>query len=247
MQLSLSNVQRISLAAAAIVLSAASAFAAEAPSITTALFDKPHLTGIETGTKLTYNFTRMASEPKLIGPNMDNVIELTVDKVNDNATSDVTVQIFHGELERDPRKIDGMTGNPVLVFFLDRAVSGFSLLAGGNGAYHKNRFRIAMRTEGGLTPVKFEYKGKEVEGYRLSIRPFTGDRKNIDKMKGYENAQFDFLMSDEVPGYFAAFKSHYDSPKPGSPALEESIILEGVPAPDFHAKVAAAAPAGETK
>jgi len=227
MQLSLTNIRRLSLAAVAIVLSVAMAFAAEAPNITAALFDKPHLNNIAAGTKLTYNFERDGSEPKLIGPNFKNV----VDKVNDNSSRDVTVQIFRGEFEREPRKIEGMTGNPVLVFFLDRAVSGFSLLAGGNGAYHKNRFRVAMRTEGGLAPVKFDYNGKEVEGYSLAIRPFTGDRKNVDKMKGYENAQFDFLMSDEIPGYFAAFKSHYDSPKPGSPSLDESIVLDGVEVP----------------
>ncbi|MBU1210379.1 MAG: hypothetical protein KJ587_03780 [Alphaproteobacteria bacterium] len=246
MQHSLSNVRRISLAAAAVVLSAATAFAAEAPNITAALFDKSHLDRVAAGTKLTYNFERNASEPKLIGPNFKNVIELTVDKVNDNATRDVTVQIFRGELEREPRQIEGMTGNPVLVFFLDRAVSGFSLLAGGNGAYHKNRFRVAMRTEGGLAPVKFDYNGKEVEGYRLAIRPFTGDRKNIDKMKGYENAQFDFLMSDEVPGYFAAFQSHYDSPKPGSPSLDESIVLDGVQVPQTAPQTAPKT-AGEVK
>lgn len=233
MQLAPSSVRRMALAAAAVVLSSVSVLAAESPpSITAALFDKPHISNLSAGTKLIYNFEREGSEPRLIGPNFKNTIELDIDKVNENGTRDTTVQIFTGERERDPRKIGGLTGNPVLVFFLDRTVSGFTLLAGGSPAYHKNRFRIAMRTEGGVTPVKFDYKGKQVEGYRLAIRPFTGDRKNIDKMKGYENAQFDFLMSNEVPGYFAAFESHYSSPKAGSPSLEERIVLEGVTVPD---------------
>ena len=46
-------------------------------------------------------------------------------------------------------------------------------------------------------------------------------------MKGYENAHFDFLMSDGFPGYFAAFKSHYDSSEEGSAVVEGTIVLEG--------------------
>lgn len=237
MRLLLSSVRRLSLALTAITMTAAAGAAAETPpTISAALFDKSHISELSAGDKLIYNFKRNGSEPKLIGPNFENVIELDVDEVTGDGKRTVTIQIFRGELQRDPRKITGLTGNPVLVFFLDRAVSGFSLLAGGNQAYHKNRFRVAMRTEGGLAPVKFEYNGKQVEGYRLAIRPFTGDRKNLDKMKGYENAQFDFLMSDDVPGYFAAFSSHYSSPKPGSPSLEETIVLEGVKVPEGGVK-----------
>lgn len=237
MQSPLSNARRLGIAAAIVMASTASVLAAEAaPSISAALFDKPHIANLKQGDRLIYNFERNGSEPKLIGPNFKDLIEVDIDKVNDNGTRDTTVQVFEGEFKRRPRDIDGMTGNPVLVFFLDRAVSGFALLAGGSTAYHKNRFRVAMRTEGGLAPVKFDYKGTEVEGYRLAIRPFTGDNKNVDKMKGYENAQFDFLMSDEVPGYFAAFQSHYSSTKEGSPSLEESIVLEGVKVPDPDSK-----------
>jgi len=248
MQLSLSSARRISLAAAAMTLSAATVLAAETPSIQTELFEKPHVTDLAAGTKLTYNFVRNGSEPKLIGPNFENVIEVDIDKANEDASRDVTVQIFRGELERDPRKITGVTANPVLVFFLDRAISGFQLLAGGSGSYHKNRFRLALRTEGGLSPIKIDYNGKQVDGYKLSVRPFTGDRKFLDKMKGYENAQFDFVMSDNVPGYFAAFKSHYSSPKEGSPSLDESIVLEGVKVPESGAKSADdTKSSGETK
>ncbi|MBU2580984.1 MAG: hypothetical protein KJ622_04615 [Alphaproteobacteria bacterium] len=232
MQLALSNIRRMGLAAAAIVLGSVSVLAAESPTIQSELFDRKHIDDLSAGTKLVYDFERSPSEPKLLGPGMKSVIEVNVDKLNDDGTRDLTVQIFRGEYEREPRNMGGLTINPVMVFYLDRAVSGFSLLAGGSQAYHKNRFRLALRTEGGLAPVKFAYNGKEVEGYRLAVRPFTGDRKNIDKMKGYENAQFDFLMSDDVPGYFAAFKSHYSSPKPGSPSLEETIVLQGVTIPE---------------
>lgn len=214
--------------AAAFSFAAAAAVAAETPSIMDALFNKSHLSNLAKGDTVTYNFNRESSEPKLMGINFSDTISLNVREVTDDGKRTVATRIFTGERDRGDRVIDGMTGNPVLVFFLDRAVSNFASLAGGSQAYHKNRFRIAMRTKGGLNPEKFEYNGKTVEGYRLAIRPFTGDVKNNEKMRGYENAHFEFLMSDDVPGYFAQFTSHYSSPLDGSPTLNESISADGV-------------------
>ncbi|MCH9807273.1 MAG: hypothetical protein K0U74_06040 [Alphaproteobacteria bacterium] len=230
MQLSLFNTFPASAMAAAALLACASiANAAEAPaSISSALFETKHIDGLKAGTTLTYDFERVSSEPRMLGPNFTDDIDLTIKKVAENNTRTVGIRVFTGDRGRAVRTIDGMTGNPVLVFFLDRAVAGFSLLAGGNRAYHKNRFRVAMRTKGGLIPEKFEYNGKPVDGFRFAVRPFTGDRKNIDKMKGYQNAHFEFLMSDDLPGYFAEFTSNYSSNKPGSPSLRERIVLKGV-------------------
>ena len=227
MELMLSNVFRSGLAAAALVLTASLGLAADTPpSIAAALFDKSHIGELPAGTKLTYNFERDASQTKLLGPNYKDDIDVNIDEVIDGKRT-VSVRIFSGDRGRDVRTMTGMTGNPVLVFYLDRAVANFALLAGGSRAYHKNRFRMAMGTKDGLIPEKFQYNGKTVDGYRLAIRPFTGDR-NVDKMKGYENAHFEVLMSDAVPGYFAEFTSSYSSPLDGSPSLKERIAIEGI-------------------
>lgn len=225
---SLTNVCRISFAAAALAFALPGAVAAEAPSIASALFDKAHLANIPAGGTVVYDFSRKSSEPKLLGPNFTDKVVMKIKKKTEKGESDVGVQVFSGDRDRGERKLAGLTGNPVLVFFLDRAVANFSTLAGGNRAYHKNRFRVAMRTKGGLIPETFEYNGKKIDGYRLAIRPFTGDRKNLEKMKGYENAQFEFLMGDGIPGYFAEFVSHYSSPLDGSPSLDERLAIEGL-------------------
>ena len=230
MQLSLSNACRMSIITAiALITCATAASATEAPaSISAALFEKKHIDGLAPGTKLTYKFERTPSEPKMLGPGFKDDIDLTIKEVTADNKRTVDIRVFTGERSRAVRTINGMTGNPVLVFYLDRAVAGFSLLAGGNRAYHKNRFRVAMRTSGGLVPEKFEYNGKQIDGYRVAIRPFTGDNKNVGKMKGYENAHFEFLMSDDLPGYFAEFTSRYESTKPNSPKLFERFLLDGV-------------------
>ena len=228
MQLTLSNVFRMSLAAAVMVIGASAGQTADTPpSITAALFDKEHIGELPAGTELTYKFERDGSEPKLLGPNYKDDVKITVDEVTDDGKRTVSVRVFTGHRGREARTITGLSGNPILVFYLDRAVVNFATLAGGNRAYHKNRFRIAMRTKGGLFPTTFQYKGKTVKCYRLAIRPYSGD-KNLHKMKGYENAHFEVLMSDEVPGYFAEFTAAYESPKDGSPSLNERISIEGL-------------------
>jgi hypothetical protein len=228
MQLTLSNVIRSGLAAAALVICASTGQTADTPpSIAAALFDKEHIGQLPAGTELTYIFERDGSEPKLLGPNYKDDIGLKVDEVTDDGKRTVSVRVFTGDRGREARTITGLSGNPILVFYLDRAVANFATLAGGNRAYHKNRFRIAMRTKDGLFPTTFKYKGKAVNGYKLAIRPYTGD-KNVHKMKGYENAHFEVLVSDEVPGYFAEMTSSYSSPLDGSPSLKERIVIEGV-------------------
>lgn len=229
MKLAMSHLVRSSLTVAALTLAASLSQAADTPpTIAAALFDTPHIAELPAGTKLTYNFQRDASEPKLLGPNFKDDIGVNVDEVTDDGKRTVSIRVFSGDRGRDVRTITGLTGNPVLVFYLDRAVANFGLLAGGSTAYHKNRFRMAMGTKEGLVPAKFQYNGKTVDGYRLAIRPFTGDNRNVSKMKGYENAHFEFLMSDAVPGYFAEFTSSYSSPLKGSPSLKERIAIEGL-------------------
>lgn len=228
MQLSVSNAFRMNLAAVALVIGASAGQTADTPpSIAAGLFDKEHIGQLPAGTELTYKFERDGSEPKLLGPNYKDDVKLTIDEVTDDGKRTVGVRVFTGHRGRDVRTFTGLSINPILVFYLDRAVVNFATLAGGNRAYHKNRFRIAMRTKDGLFPTTFQYKGKTVKGYRLAIRPYSGD-KNLHKMRGYENAHFEVLMSDEVPGYFAKLTSAYESPKDGSPSLKERISIEGL-------------------
>lgn len=190
------------------------------------LFDTPQLNLVSAGDTLKYNFARDASEPKLLGPNFTDEIKIDVAKVGEEGRRDVDVQIFSGDRGRDVRHLPGMTANPVLVFYLDRAVSNFALLAGGSKGYLKNRFRLALRTTAKIEPKKLEYNGKTVEGYHVWVAPYVND-PNKEKMSGYEKARFDVFVSDEVPGYLVEMSSHFESPQPGAPKLDERIVLDG--------------------
>lgn len=206
---------------------ASTAFAAEdKQGVRDILFDTPQLDKVEEGSKLTYNFKRNVSEPKLLGPEFSDNLSLSILKVAEDGKRDVKVQIFSGDRARDPRTIDGLTANPVLVFYLDRAVANFAMLAGGNKGYLKNRFRLALRTTAKIEPVKIEYNGKTVDGHHVWVTPYIND-PNKEKMSGYEGARFDFYVSDDVPGYLVELTSLFESSEAAAPKLDEHIVLDG--------------------
>lgn len=190
------------------------------------LFDTPQLDNVDEGTKLTYNFSRNVSEPKLLGPGFSDEINLSVLKVREDGKRDVKVEIFSGDRARDPRTIDGLTANPVLVFYLDRMVANYAMLAGGSNGYLKNRFRLALRTTAKIEPAKIEYNGQTVDGHHVWVTPYIND-PNKEKMSGYEGARFDFFVSDDVPGYLAELTGHFESKETAAPTLDERITLQG--------------------
>jgi hypothetical protein len=120
-----------------------------------------------------------------------------------------------------------MTGNPLLVVFLDSAVAGFRTVAGGDSAYLKNQFKVGLSKGASIEPVKIDYKGKTVDGYRVWVTPYVDD-PNAVKMQGYNGSKFSLTLSEAIPGQFAQMVSIYESSLKGSPRLEERTTLDGV-------------------
>ncbi len=218
-------------AALAVVALAGQQFAARAatstPSATAVLFDTPHLANVPKGTTLAYQFERQVSEPKLLGEPFKDDISVDVVNESDAGTKTVVVKVFTGERGRDPQNIEGMTGNPLLVVFLDRAVNNLAILSGGSRPYLKQKLKMSFVNGAKIEPVEIAFKGASIKGNRIEVQPYLGD-PNALKMMGYDGATFEIIVSDQIPGHFAEFASHYASPTKDSPKLDETIKLEGV-------------------
>ncbi|MBL8565543.1 MAG: hypothetical protein JNM89_07505 [Hyphomicrobiaceae bacterium] len=215
------------LAAALLLTTPETGHAAPAPAATAMLFDASHLANLKKGDELTYHFERKGSEQKVLGENFTDDIHVGIIEEEAGGTRAVSVRVFTTDRARPEQRISGMTGNPLLVVFLDRAVNNFAMLAGGSRPYLKNRFK--QQLDGGTTvePVAIDYKGRKVEGYRVKLTPYAGD-PNALKMQGYDGSSFEIVVSDQIPGHFAETRSVYASPQELSPRLEERIVLDGV-------------------
>lgn len=192
-----------------------------------ALFETPHLTNVPKGTTLAYHFERQVSEPKLLGEAFKDDIKVDVVNDGDNGTKAVLVKVFTGERGRDPQSIEGMTGNPLLVVFLDRAVNNLAMLSGGSRPYLKQKLKMSFASGAKVEPVEITFNGAQVKGNRIEVKPFVGD-PNALKMMGYDGVTYEIVVSDQVPGHFVALDSHYASAAKESPTLDETIKLDGV-------------------
>lgn len=197
------------------------------PAATSLLFEAPHLSNVSKGTTLAYRFAREVSEPKLLGAPFKDDIKVDVVKEGADGRRTVVIKVFSGERGRPAQNIDGMTGNPLLVVFLDRAVSNLAMLSGGNRPYLKQKIKMSFANGAKVEPVDIAYGGGTVKGSRIEVKPFVGD-PNALKMMGYDGMTLDIVVSDKVPGHFVELASHYESPMKGSPKLDESIRLDGV-------------------
>lgn len=215
------------LTALALLLPAA-AGAADIPKPTDILFNRPHISNVSAGTVLDYKFIRKPSNEQMLGSGFTDDITVTIEK--DDATAGkktVLVQMYTGDRARDPQRITGMDGNPMVVVCLDNAVSHFRQLAGGDSAYLKNTFSRYLAEHATIAPVKILYKGEEVDGYQITATPYADDPAK-SKMGGFENATFKIALSDKIPGYLAQMVSDISNTDKAAPRLLETTTLDGV-------------------
>jgi len=223
--ITLTNIAVAALAAAVITSGAAATMAL--PTATAVLFDAPHLSNVEKGSALKYRFQRTVSNPTLQGEPFSDDIEVDVVDGQEGAAREVIVKVFTGDRGRPPQRINGMTGNPLLVVFLDRAVNNFLQLAGGSRPYVKQKMKLSLAQTAKIEPAKITFNGKAVDGYRIKVTPFVGD-PNALKMMGYDGTSLELVVSDKVPGHLVSLSSLFASPMKDSPRLEERITLDGV-------------------
>lgn len=217
----------LALCAAPVLIAGAATAAGSLPEPLTILFERAHLSNMEQGAETIYHFERIPSDPKILGAGFKDDITLKIDEVQPSGKRNITLQIYSGDRARNLQKITDMTGNPLLVVFLDSAVAGYRTVAGGDSGYLKNQFKIGLRNGAKIEAVKIDYKGKTVDGYRVSVTPYIDD-PNAVKMQGYNESKFTLTLSEAIPGEFAQMTSVYESTLKGSPRLEERTTLDGV-------------------
>lgn len=212
--------------AATFAMAAAAAAAAQSPSATELIFDRAHLSNTKAGDEMLYNFERKVSDEKLAGAGFKDEIKLKIDEVDKEGKKNVGLKIFTGERGREEQKVTELTINPVFVVGMQQAIASFRLLAGGDLSYLKHRFGVNVRDKSKIEPVKLDYKGQTVDGFKIEVLPFEAD-PNVGKMKGYDVSQFTFIVSGAVPGEIAEMISITKSSAKDSVGLEERTTLAG--------------------
>ncbi len=197
---------------------------ADTPTAVDAIFNSRHLDLVNKGGNILYKFDHQVNDEKLLGKPFSDDIKLNVTDVTADGQRILDVTVFTGDRQRPTQNYDGLSINPVFVWFLDKCVENFGVVAGGKHPYLKGRMRDAFIDRAKIEPVKFKYDGKEVDGFKVSMTPFAED-PNKHKMQGYEKSEFSFTFSKDVPGYFYELGSDIHSTQAGTASLKDKIVI----------------------
>lgn len=193
------------------------------------LFMRPHLAGLPAGTELVYRLDRKVSDTAHLGEPFSDDITLTLGAAAPDGSRDVGLRIFTGDRTRAVDGLGSLTGNPVLVIFLDRAVANLARLTGGKPHYLKARLRAALRDRATSTVVRTEFAGRTLEATRIVVRPFA-DGAEAGRLLGYEDSEFAFVVAEDAPGMLVEMTARFTSTLPDAPKLDESIALRSAAA-----------------
>ena len=193
----------VSLAPAALLLGLSGAAAQTAPAAAELLFERPQWQAAAPGTALTYSYRRTSLLESVFGSNIDDRIRLTLDAGVAPANRTVRVDMFSQARRRAAGPFEDVSGNPVLVLFLEHHLEALAGVLKANPRYLKNAIRSGLRDRATVAPASIDLKGKPVAGWRIEVQPFAQD-PNKEKMRGLESLTYTFMAADDVPGSIAS-------------------------------------------
>lgn len=183
---------------------AATPAASGTPTAADLLFETAQLAATKAGQPLTYLYSRKVSDPEL-GASFDDTIKLEVEPASPGAPASartLKVNFFSAERHRAAGPFEDVTGNPVMILFLENHVADLSAKLLGNPRYFKNAIRAAMRDKAEVTPAEFKIGDAAFKGWRVKVMPFTGDA-NTKRMRGLDTLTYEFDVAPDLPGQLA--------------------------------------------
>lgn len=220
----------LALAAAAIVLPSAALRAEEPPkdfsAAERALFMTDQLVKLRPPMSLHYQFHRSGS----LEPAFDDKVSITLKaQPGSGRCCHATGAFLSGERKIELPPVEGATGNPVTLFFLERDVREMQRLTTGKSPYFRKRIRMAIFEGAQQRAVTLRYRGKEVAGQEFTITPYADD-PNRARFEKFANKRYVFTLSDGVPGGVFSISARVVDAALGAdapPLLAEELLIDG--------------------
>jgi hypothetical protein len=210
--------------------------AAEAPAVTKAntanppnavdvLFEHPQMKNVAPGTTLSYDYLRRSGIEKApFGPPLQDQIRLRVEPGSAEDNRNIRVEMFSGMNRFPAGPFEAMPGNPVMTLFLEHHLQKLAGVLKSNPRYIKTAIRKALRDKAVITPVQVDFKGRQVEAWRIEAEPFVDD-PNKERMRGMANLKYTFVTSASVPGELLSIEVQSKDGQ-GGELLEERLSYD---------------------
>ena len=183
-----------------------------------------HLRNIDSPGRLYYDFVKRGSYEE----GFSDSVFLDILKVNEDGSKDADLEFFTAERQQTPRRdnLVGITGNPVLVVYMQGDVYEMNRLTNGSWRYFQKRIKLAFAQGAKIEPVTFEYGGAEMTGEKISITPYANDPRRR-QFAQFAPKIYEFILSDQVPGKLYQIKTVIPAGSPDNePLMEEILTLQ---------------------
>jgi hypothetical protein len=199
-----------------------------APSAQSLLFDANYLQPLAAPSRLVYSYSAKSSDPELFGKSFDDEVALRLAaSATGDGEKDVFVDMFTGAHQRVLGPLTRVTGNPVIMAFLESDVSQMNMHIGGQPIYYRNVIRLAFREKARLEPASFAWDGRQVNGTKITIQPFIAD-PHAEQLQLFRSKTYEFLVSDAVPGGIYQMHSTMGDGQDAAPAIDVKLTLKGI-------------------
>jgi hypothetical protein len=193
-----------------------------------ALFMTDQFAGLRPPLTLHYQFRRSGS----LEPAFDDKVTIALKAQANGKCCDASGEFLSGDRRVELPPVEGASGNPVTLFFLEREIREMERLTKGKAAYFRKRIRMAVYKGAQQREVTVRYRGKAVAGQEFTITPYADD-PNRPRFEQLANKRYVFTLSDSVPGGIYAIRTQVADAAKGAaapPLLAEELLIEGAEA-----------------
>ena len=102
-------------------------------------------------------------------------------------------------------------------------------LTKGNWRYFQRSIKFAISDSARIEPVSFNFKGKTVEGEKITITPYVKDPRR-NQFADFADKRYEFIFSAKIPGSLYQISTVVPA-KSGSdkePLIRETLTLQNV-------------------
>ena len=183
-----------------------------------------HLKNIETPGRLYYDFVKSGSYEK----GFSDSVYLDILAVNEDGSKHADLQFFTDERQQKARgdNLTSITGNPVLVVYMQGDVYEMSRITQGSWRYFQRRIKSAFAETAKIEPATFDYGGAQLDGEKITITPYANDPRR-QQLAEFADKVYEFVLSEQVPGMLYQIKTLVPSGSADkAPLLEETLTLQ---------------------
>lgn len=187
-----------------------------------ALFMTNHLAALKPPTTLRYAFRKTGS----LEAGYAEPVAVNLKPGPDGACCTASADFLEGEHRVSLPEVEGATGNPVILFFLERDVREMKRLTKGQSTYFQKRIRMAIYQGAREMSATVLYGGKPVAARQFIVAPYLDDPMKA-RFENLAGKTYEFTLSDAVPGGVYSIRTRVDGPSPGQPVLQEELLIDG--------------------